>query len=73
MAYIGFCRMIHTQLSQIGLDSASVNAVPGQGSRRLMGLFLFLGFCITGVVFSRKIETLQLGAKEEEPATQSGA
>ena len=56
MAYIGFHRMIHTQMQEIGTDNPHVNVLGTDGTQLLIGFFLFLGFCIASLIVSSVIE-----------------
>ena len=51
-----FHRMIHTQMQEIGTDNPHVNVLGTDGTQLLIG-FLFLGFCIAGLIVSSVIET----------------
>ena len=62
MAYIGFHRMIHTQMQEIGADNPHVNVLGTDGTQLLIGFFLFLGFCIASLIVSSVIE-----AQDQDP------
>ncbi len=59
MAYIGFSRMIDTQLAQIGQGNPNVDVLATDGTSFLIGFFLFFAFCIASLVFSTVIEKMQ--------------
>ncbi|MBV72438.1 MAG: hypothetical protein CMH52_14025 [Myxococcales bacterium] len=52
MAYIGFSRLIHTQLSQIGAQHGDIDVLTTNGTGLQVGFYFFLAFCLLGLVLS---------------------
>jgi hypothetical protein len=59
MAYIGFSRLIDSQIGQIGRDSQNVNVLATDGTSLQIGFFMFLAFCLVSLVFSSVIEGME--------------
>ena len=52
MAYIGFSRLIHTQLNQIGAQQNEIAVLATDGTGLQVGFYFFLAFCLLGLVLS---------------------
>ena len=63
MGYLGFGRMIQSQIDGIGQGSASVRAVATDGTQLEYGFFYFLAFCVVSIASTRlfKAETEERG------------
>jgi len=53
MGYLGFGRMIQTQVDGIGAGTSSVQAVATDGTQLEFGFFYFLAFCLVSIASSR--------------------
>ena len=58
MAYIGFSRLIHTQLNQIGVNQPEIDVFATDGTGLQAGFYFFFAFCILGLVLSSVINRL---------------
>jgi hypothetical protein len=52
MAYIGFDGVISTQLNQLREAAAGMNVLTTNNTSLQAGFYLFLGFCIAGMLLS---------------------
>jgi paraquat-inducible protein A len=56
MTYIGFDGVISTQLNQLKQAAAGMNVLTTNNTRLEAGFFLFLGFCIAGMLLGMALE-----------------
>ena len=60
MGYLGFGRMIQSQIDGIGAGSASVRAVATDGTQLEFGFFYFLAFCLVSIASTRLFKETKL-------------
>jgi hypothetical protein len=56
MAYIGFDGVISTQLNQLRQAAAGMDVLTTNNTTLQAGFFLFLGFCIAGLLLGQALE-----------------
>ena len=56
MAYIGFSRLIETQLGQIGTRTPQVDVLVTNGTQLQVGFYFFAAFCLLGLIISTLAE-----------------
>jgi len=56
MTHIGFDGVISTQLNQLKQAAAGMNVLTTNNTRLEAGFFLFLGFCIAGMLLGMALE-----------------
>ena len=64
MAYIGFSRLIETQLGQIGTRTPQVDVLVTNGTQLQVGFYFFAAFCLLGLMISTLAERLPSTTKE---------
>ena len=70
MAYIGFSRLIETQLGQIGTRTPQVDVLVTNGTQLQVGFYFFAAFCLLGLIISTLAERLPSNTKSSVASAQ---